>query len=111
LNSRSKSLSEAFVNSFGSSPIGYCVGIIILPISAGWLKEDPIAATMMVTMVYATVSFVRVYFLRRFFEKFSYDDLGKLFLKLFRKMQVFYRFSVKPKQHQFNILGMEDEKK
>jgi len=39
-DSRSKSLSEAFVNSFGGYPIGYGIGVIVLPISMGWLQED-----------------------------------------------------------------------
>ena len=30
-DSHKKSLSEAFVNSFGSYPIGYALGIVILP--------------------------------------------------------------------------------
>ena len=33
IDSRSKSMSEAFVNSFGGYPIGYGIGIVILPIS------------------------------------------------------------------------------
>ena len=35
LDTRSKSLSEAFVNSFGAYPIGYAIGVIILPLSMG----------------------------------------------------------------------------
>ena len=73
-DSKSKSLSEAFVNSFGSYPIGYGIGLLVLPISIGWLEEDLLLANIFVTAVYATVSFVRVYSLRRLFEKFGYDD-------------------------------------
>jgi len=73
-DSRSKSLSEAFVNSFGSYPIGYGIGLLVLPISIGWLEEDLLLANIFVTGVYATVSFVRVYSLRRLFEKFGHDD-------------------------------------
>jgi len=73
-DSRSKSLSEAFVNSFGGYPIGYGIGLLVLPISIGWLEEDLLLANIFVTGVYATVSFVRVYSLRRLFEKFGYDD-------------------------------------
>lgn len=73
-DSRGKSLSEAFVNSFGSYPIGYCVGILILPFSLTWLQEDLFLANVFVTLVFATVSFIRVYSLRRIFEKFGYDD-------------------------------------
>lgn len=81
IDSRKKSASEAFVNSFGGYPIGYAIGIIILPLSMGWIQEDPLVANLAITLVYATVSFVRSYFLRRVFEKYGIDDnfirLGK----------------------------------
>ena len=73
-DSRKKSLSEAFVNSFGGYPIGYGLGIVILPISMGWIQEDPLVANLAITFVYATVSFARSYFLRRVFEKYGFDD-------------------------------------
>ncbi len=73
-DTRKKSLSEAFVNSFGAYPIGYGIGILILPISLGWLQENPLLANVFITLTYATVSFVRVYFLRRLFTKLGYDD-------------------------------------
>jgi len=78
-DSKQKSASEAFVNSFGSYPIGYGLGIVILPISVGWIQEDPFTANILITMIYASVSFVRTYYLRRIFEKFGFDDN---FLKL-----------------------------
>ena len=74
IDSHKKSLSEAFVNSFGSYPIGYGLGIVILPISVGWIQEDPFTANILITLVYASVSFVRTYYLRRVFEKFGFDD-------------------------------------
>ena len=74
IDSKKKSASEAFVNSFGGYPIGYGVGIIILPISMGWIQEDPLVANLAITLVYAIVSFVRSYFLRRIFEKHGIDD-------------------------------------
>jgi len=74
IDSRKKSASEAFVNSFGGYPIGYAIGIIILPLSMGWIQEDPLTANLAITFVYATVSFVRSYFLRRLFEKYGIDD-------------------------------------
>ena len=74
VDSKKKSASEAFVNSFGGYPIGYGVGIIILPLSTGWIQEDPYMANIAITGVYATVSFVRSYFLRRLFEKYGIDD-------------------------------------
>ena len=74
VDSKKKSASEAFVNSFGGYPIGYGVGIIILPLSTGWIQEDPYMANIAITGVYAAVSFVRSYFLRRIFEKYGIDD-------------------------------------
>ena len=74
VDSKKKSASEAFVNSFGGYPIGYGVGILILPLSTGWIQEDPYMANIAITGVYATVSFVRSYFLRRVFEKYGIDD-------------------------------------
>ena len=80
-DSKAKSLSEAFVNSFGAYPIGYAIGIIILPLSMGWLQEDVYTANIFITLVYATFSFVRIFFLRRLFERLGFDDnfiiLGK----------------------------------
>jgi hypothetical protein len=74
IDSHKKSLSEALVNSFGGYPIGYALGIIILPLSTGWIQSDPLLANTAITGVYATVSFVRSYFLRRVFEKYGVDD-------------------------------------
>ena len=82
LDSKKKSASEALVNSLGGYPIGYGVGIIILPLSTGWIQEDPYMANIVITGVYATVSFVRSYFLRRIFEKYGIDDN---FIRLGRK--------------------------
>jgi hypothetical protein len=81
-DSHKKSASEAFVNSFGGYPVGYGLGIVILPLSMGWLQEDPLVANLAITLVYATVSFVRSYALRRVFEKFGVDDN---FIRLGRK--------------------------
>ena len=87
LDSKKKSASEAFVNSFGGYPIGYGVGIIILPLSTGWIQEDPYMANIVITGVYATVSFVRSYFLRRIFEKYGIDDnFIRLGTKLAKKL-------------------------
>ena len=74
VDSKKKSASEAFVNSFGGYPIGYGVGILILPVCSGWIQEDPYMANVAITGVYAAVSFVRSYFLRRIFEKYGIDD-------------------------------------
>ena len=74
VDSKKKSASEALVNSFGGYPIGYGVGILILPLCTGWIQDDPYMANIAITGVYATVSFVRSYFLRRIFEKYGIDD-------------------------------------
>ena len=74
LDSKKKSASEALVNSFGGYPIGYALGIVILPLSTGWIQSDPLVANVVITGVYATVSFVRSYVLRRTFEKYGIDD-------------------------------------
>jgi len=88
LDSRSKSLSEAFVNSFGGYPIGYGIGIVILPISMGWLQEDVFTANIFITLVYATASFIRIYYLRRLFERIGFDDnFIRLGMKLFFKIK------------------------
>ncbi len=87
-DSHSKSMSEAFVNSFGSYPIGYGLGIMILPVSVGWIQEDPFTANIVITAVYATVSFARSYFYRRIFEKFGIDDnFIRLGIKGFKKLR------------------------
>ena len=86
-DSRKKSLSEAFVNSFGGYPVGYGLGIVILPLSMGWIQEDPLIANLAITFVYASVSFVRSYVLRRVFEKFGIEDnFIKLGMKLIKKI-------------------------
>ena len=88
IDSHKKSLSEALVNSFGGYPVGYGVGIVVLPLSMGWIQEDPYMANIAITGVYATVSFVRSYFLRRIFEKYGVDDnFIRLGLKSFRKLR------------------------
>lgn len=71
---KSKSATEAFVNSFGSYPIGYTLGIVILPFSMTWLQDDLFIANLFVTLIYATVSFVRTYYLRRAFNRLGFDD-------------------------------------
>ena len=46
IDSKKKSASEAFVNSFGGYPIGYGLGIVVLPLSTGWIQEDPYMANL-----------------------------------------------------------------
>ena len=89
IDSKKKSASEAFVNSFGGYPIGYAIGIIILPLSMGWIQEDPYTANLAITFVYATVSFVRSYFLRRIFERYGIDDnFLRVGIKLIKKISL-----------------------
>jgi len=78
-DSKSKSISEALTNTFGGYPLGYGISIIVLPLSVDWIKEDPLVASLFIGLVFATASFLRVYYLRRLFERFGYDDN---FLKL-----------------------------
>ena len=88
IDSHKKSISEAFVNSFGGYPVGYGLGIVILPLSMGWIQEDPLVANMAITFVYATVSFARSYVLRRVFEKLGIDDnFIKIGIKIIRKLR------------------------
>ena len=87
LDSKKKSASEALVNSLGGYPIGYGVGIIILPLSTGWIQSDPYMANIAITGAFAVTSFVRSYFLRRIFEKYGIDDnFIKLGIKLVKKL-------------------------
>ena len=86
-DSHKKSLSEAFVNSFGGYPVGYGLGIVILPVSMGWIQEDPLVANMAITFVYASVSFARSYVLRRVFERLGIEDnFIKLGIRAVRKI-------------------------
>ena len=87
LDTKKKSASEALVNAVGGYPIGYGLGIIILPVCAGWIQEDPYMANIAITGAYAITSFVRSYFLRRVFEKYGIDDnFIKLGIKLVKKL-------------------------
>jgi putative flippase GtrA len=87
-DAKSKSASEAFVNSFGSYPIGYILGIVILPFSMTWLQDDLLVANLFVTLIYATVSFVRTYYLRRAFTRLGVDDnFIKLGVKVLNKIK------------------------
>jgi len=108
-DTRKKSLSEAFINSFGAYPIGYAIGILILPISLGWLQEDPLLANVFITLTYATVSFARVYFLRRLFTRLGFDDnFIKLGMKLFQKISIKasnFQIITKYRQSSFLVRG------
>ena len=92
LDSKKKSASEALVNALGGFPVGYGLGIIILPISTGWIQEDPYMANIAITGAYAITSFVRSYFLRRVFEKYGIDDN---FIRLIKRGIIKFLDSVK----------------
>ena len=92
LDSKKKSASEALVNAVGGYPIGYGLGIIILPVCAGWIQEDPYMANVAITGAYAVTSFVRSYFLRRVFEKYGIDDN---FIRLIKRGIIKFLDSVK----------------
>lgn len=85
---KAKSALEALVNSFGSYPIGYAVGIMVLPLSLNWLQEDLFTANLVVTLLFAITSFVRVYLLRRLFSRLGFDgNFIKLGKKLYQKIK------------------------
>ena len=87
VDSKKKSASEALVNALGGFPVGYGLGIVILPISTGWIQDDPYMANIAITGAYAITSFVRSYFLRRIFEKYGIDDnFIKLGIRLVKKL-------------------------
>jgi hypothetical protein len=87
LDSKKKSASESIINSLGGFPIAYGIGIIILPLSTGWIQSDPLVANIAITGTYAGVSFVRSYFLRRIFEQHGIDDnFIRVGIKFIQKM-------------------------
>jgi len=88
IDSKSKSVSEALTNTFGGYPIGYGISIIILPLSVDWIKDDPLVASLFIGIVFATASFLRVYYLRRLFERLGIDDnFVTLGMKIYRKFE------------------------
>ena len=96
-DAKSKSLSEAFVNSFGGYPIGYGVSLVVLPLSVDWIKEDPFVASLFIGLVFASVSFTRVYYLRRLFERLGINDnFIQLGIKLCKKIQSQFRTNKLP---------------
>ncbi|MBM3456759.1 MAG: hypothetical protein ACKOCL_03485 [Candidatus Nanopelagicaceae bacterium] len=61
-------LIEAATNSIGGYPIGFVIGIIVLPLSVNWIQKDPILANLVITSIYVGVSFVRTLILRNAFD-------------------------------------------
>jgi len=96
-DARKKSLSEAFVNAFGGYPIGYCLGIVMLPLSIKWIEEDPLTVSLLITLVYTLVSFARSYFLRRAFERLGIEDnFIRICIKMIRCIKDKFEFPVRP---------------
>ena len=92
-DTKTKSASEALVNAFGSFPIGYAVGLAILPLCVNWIQTDPLAANVAITSIFASVSFVRTYVLRRIFNRYGFDDnlfhlCNKGFAKIKQRIEV-----------------------
>ncbi|QLH11662.1 hypothetical protein [Nitrosarchaeum sp. AC2] len=86
IDSYKKSLFEATANLMGGYPMMFVAGIIILPLSANWIKEDPLVANITITGVYASINFTRSFLLRRLFAKYElHDNLIKLVKNLVRK--------------------------
>ena len=86
IDSYKKSLLEAIANLLGGYPMMFVVGIIILPLSADWILNDPLIANITITGVYASINFTRSFLLRRLFAKYGiYDNLIKLRIKLKRE--------------------------
>lgn len=87
VNSRRKDLSESLLNAVGGYTTGFIIGIVILPFSANWIQNDPLVASSLITLSYASANFARSYFLRRFSVRIGIDDrLIKLFRKLISKV-------------------------
>ncbi len=60
--------------------------MMILPLSVGWIQDNPFTVNIAIEAVYTTVSFCRNYFYRGIFEKFGIDDnFIKLGIKLIKK--------------------------
>lgn len=107
-DTRKKSVSEALLNSLGGYPIGYAIGIVILPVSVGWIEKDPITVNLLITAVYATVSFLRSYCLRRFFAKYGINDnIAVLAIKGAKKLKNRLLFYTK-KQRVFEKIRYSD---
>jgi len=74
-----KSLLEAAANLIGGFPMMFMAGIIILPLSSNWIKEDPLVANIAITSGYALINFTRSFLLRRLFAKYGfYENIVKL---------------------------------
>jgi len=94
MNWNKNGLAEAATNSVGGYPIGFIMGLVILPLSIGWIQKDPITANLTITMIYVGVSFVRTYLIRKIFLKYNIDDnflrLGLSAIKKLRSSKMIY---------------------
>jgi len=92
-DTRKKSVTEALLNSLGGYPIGYAIGIVILPVTVGWIQKDPLTVNLLITAVYAAVSFLRSYCLRRFFAKYGIEDnIAVLAIRIAKKLRAGFYF-------------------
>jgi len=88
-DTKSKSLQESAANTACSFPLAYVITIIILPMSTDWINESPFIAGIAITGVFTLVSFLRIFALRRVFEKLGYDDnFYKIIKKLTSKKKI-----------------------
>jgi len=84
-----KSLTESAVNTAASFPLACGISFIILPLSTDWITASPYISGIAITGVFASVSFFRVFALRRLFEKLGYDDnFYKIIKKLISKKKI-----------------------
>lgn len=92
-DTKKKSVTEALLNSLGGYPIGYTIGIVILPVTVGWIQKDPLTVNLLITAVYAAVSFLRSYCLRRFFAKYGIEDnIAVLAVRSAKKLRAGFYF-------------------
>ena len=57
----------------------FMAGIIILPLSSNWIREDPLVANIAITSGYALINFTRSFLIRRLFAKYGfYENIVKL---------------------------------
>ncbi|MCV0410312.1 hypothetical protein [Nitrosopumilus sp.] len=88
IDSYKKSLMEAFANLTGGYPLIFIVGLIVLPLSVNWIKEDPIVANLAITGAYASINFTRSFVLRRLFLKYGIYEKMTTFLKRLFKNKI-----------------------
>jgi len=85
-DTKAKTLQETLVNTLGGYPLAYSLGIVILPLSAEWIISEPLQANLAISLCFASLSFVRIFVIRRIFTKLGYDDnIIRLAIMAYRK--------------------------